>query len=516
MEAGDRTNSIDPAIAYSDRTWSLLAIVADGLVGHRRLGGAAGADIVADLARTVPAPTDGGLTYRFQLRPGLRYSTGEPVRAGDVRASIERLHGMRTFALGSLALTLRGEQNCGSRRCDLSRGIESDDTTGTVTFHLRRANPDFLINLAAPIYSVLPSATPPHDVTGPGLVGTGPYHVAAYTPGREVMLARNPRFMPWSNAAQPPGFPDRIVWRLVKAPDGAHADVALGPGIDAVARLRATAPQRIHTTPIPFAEYVWLNTRVRPFIRADARRALAYAIDRSALRRRLPAVARASLRPTCQILSPGFSGYEPFCPFADHPSAGDVPDAPNLARARRLVRRSGTAGAAVTFYAPADNPAARAIGRAIVRTLRRIGYRPRLNASLPSRDGDYFLHTVDPRTRAQAGWALWFGETPAASNVIPPLLSCRARERRADTVAANQAQHCDRALEPAMRRAHALQADDPAAANQIWARLDHTLTRRAPIIPLFSMTEVHLISTRLGNYQSHIRLGPLLAQAWVR
>lgn len=516
MEAGERSNSIDPAIAYSDRTWPMLAVVADGLVGHRRVGGAAGADIVADLARAVPAPTDGGLTYRFQLRPGLRYSTGQPVRARDVRASIERLHRMRTFALGSFALALRGERSCGPRRCDLSRGIEADDASGTVTFHLRRANPDFLINLAAATYAVLPSGTPDRDVSGPELVGTGPYRVAGFTPGREVVLARNPRFVPWSSAAQPPGFPDRIVWRLDEAPDGARADVALEPGVDVVARLRRTAPQRLHTTPIPYTEYVWLNTRVAPFDRADARRALAYAIDRAALARGLPARGRASLHATCQILTPGFPGYEPFCPFTDHPSAGDVPDAPDLARARRLVRRSGTAGTAVTFFAPADNPAAQTIGRAIVRTLRRIGYRPRLNTRIPNRAGDYYRHTLDPSTRAQAGWALWFGEIPAASNVIPPLLSCRAREPRPDILGANQAQYCDRALEPAMRRAHALQANDPAAANIIWAGLDRTLTSRAPLIPLFSKIDVHVISARVGNYQSHIRLGPLLGQAWVR
>ena len=57
-----------------------------------------GVDCPGDL----PAPSDGGLTYRFQLRPGLRYSTGAPVRARDVRASIERAG----FTLGTYASLL--------------------------------------------------------------------------------------------------------------------------------------------------------------------------------------------------------------------------------------------------------------------------------------------------------------------------------------------------------------------------------------------------------------------------
>ena len=35
-----------------------------------------------------------------------------------------------------------------------------------------------------------------------------------YEEGNEVVLARNPEFRTWSEAARPDGFPDRIVWRL--------------------------------------------------------------------------------------------------------------------------------------------------------------------------------------------------------------------------------------------------------------------------------------------------------------
>ena len=41
--------------------------------------------IVPDLAVSVPTPTDGGTTYRFQLRRGIRYSNGAVVSPADVR-----------------------------------------------------------------------------------------------------------------------------------------------------------------------------------------------------------------------------------------------------------------------------------------------------------------------------------------------------------------------------------------------------------------------------------------------
>jgi hypothetical protein len=67
-----------------------------------------------------------------------------------------------------------------------------------------------------------------------------------------------------------------------------------------------------------------------------------------------------------------------------------------------------------------------------------------------------------------------------------------------------------------MQRAHGLEATDPAAANAIWAGLDRELVRRAPIVPVLAGETVQVTSERLGNYQYHLRYGPLVAQAWVR
>ena len=53
-----------------------LATVYDGLVAFRKAGGAQGETLVPDLAVTLPRPADGGTTYTFTLRRGIRYSTG--------------------------------------------------------------------------------------------------------------------------------------------------------------------------------------------------------------------------------------------------------------------------------------------------------------------------------------------------------------------------------------------------------------------------------------------------------
>jgi YVTN family beta-propeller protein len=86
----DFIDSIDPAIAYVPTSWSVLSLTSDGLTGYKRVGGNAGSQLVPDLATALPTATDGGRTYTFRLRRGIRYSTGIPVKAADFRRAIER------------------------------------------------------------------------------------------------------------------------------------------------------------------------------------------------------------------------------------------------------------------------------------------------------------------------------------------------------------------------------------------------------------------------------------------
>jgi peptide/nickel transport system substrate-binding protein len=110
----DVATSFDPTTQYNEFQSRLAAIANDGLVGFRRVAGTDGLKIVADLATALPPPTDGGLTYAFHVRTGLRYSTGEPVRAGDVRRGIERavVHFDTTQAANYYSSAIVGARAC--------------------------------------------------------------------------------------------------------------------------------------------------------------------------------------------------------------------------------------------------------------------------------------------------------------------------------------------------------------------------------------------------------------------
>jgi len=124
-------DSIDTAIAYTTSSWPILRMTNDGLVAFNQASGLAGAQLVPDLSESLPAPTDGGRTYTFRMRPNIRFSTGQPVRPSDVRATFERY-----YALGKPPVTyydgIVGAAECKKHpsSCELSQGIIANDGEG--------------------------------------------------------------------------------------------------------------------------------------------------------------------------------------------------------------------------------------------------------------------------------------------------------------------------------------------------------------------------------------------------
>ena len=47
-------------------------------------------DIVCDLCTEMPKPTDGGKTYTFKIRDGVKFHNGDKLTAADVAASLEQ------------------------------------------------------------------------------------------------------------------------------------------------------------------------------------------------------------------------------------------------------------------------------------------------------------------------------------------------------------------------------------------------------------------------------------------
>lgn len=495
-------DSIDPAIANLPSGEYVLSMVHDGLIGFRRVGGSEGTQLVPNLAVSIPTPRDGGRTYTFRLRPGLRYADGRVVRPEDFRRALERdfeVGGL--IALQQSALTaVVGADSCSKGRpCHLSKGVVARGDS--ITFRLSRPAPLVLRDLAG-LYPIPPGIAR-RDVGTKPVPGTGPYTIESYVPGRQLKLVRNPYFRVWSEAAQPNGFADEIVFRIGSDAERSLAAVSQGrvdvvPFVppDRVAELKARYARQVHEVPERATTFLFLNVKRPPFDDVRVRRALNYAIDR-----RRVAELHGEAQATCQVIPPTVPGYVRYCPYTLDPRASGEWTAPDLAKARQLITASRTRGQKVTVW---TFPYFAKESRYVISLLRGLGYRAQLKEV--KEIGRYFATISDPRTQAHSGFAGWFNTQLGHSTVTT--LSC-------DYVQ-NYARYCDREVDRQAEQSLGLLPTDPGAAARSWARLDRRLVDQAPWVPLFTPQLAFFVSKRVGNWQYHPYHYLLLDQLWVR
>lgn len=504
--------------------FTIPGLVSDGLVGYRRAGGAAGTTLLPALASAVPRPTDGGLTYTFQLRPGLLYSTGEPVRATDFRRAIERSFQVTPVdAIGSIFYSaIDGAEACASdgetpvARCDLSSGIEADDANGIVTFHLSVPDPEFVAKLALPFAFPVPDGVPmdtPHDI----FPGTGPYVVAEVTE-TELRLARNPHFSVFDAAVRPDGFPDEIVFSIVGTSDLSVEDVDdLRIGMVERGEADFTSYRLMSRTSAELFDrikdrypgqwkvgsvttmYVTMNASVPPFDNVDARRAVNYAIERDLVADLFGGPPDAAI--TCQLLPPGWPGYQPYCPYTLNPDEGGRWNGRDPITAQQLVDASGTRGADVVVGPTFADLQPQLDYLASVLT--DLGYRVSVDHSTD--DAALFDAWLSGHTQITVNG--WIPDYLAPSNFLS-LFTCDGDPIRIIN-------RCDESFDAAYLHALELQTTDRAAALAEWAALDHRAVDLAILAPLVN-PGADFVSERVGNYQFSPAYEALFDQMWVQ
>lgn len=512
-------DSIDTAVAYTFPIQQLLVDTNDGLVGFRKVAGPSGEQIVADLATSVPQPTDGARTYVFHLRRGIHFSDGKLVTPEDFTYTFERLFRVPSPTDSSFYGDIVGAAAClkSPAHCNLAAGVVADSKAWTVTFHLVNPDPEFLDKLALTFAFVVPVGTPDHDVGLHPLPATGPYMIKSYNPNSELVMVRNPRFHQWSHAAQPSGYPDQIVLRFGLTSEAEVTDVESGqadwmadqPPADRLSDLGTRFVSQIHLDPLEATWFVALNTRVPPFNQLAVRQAVNYAVDRSAVIKVYGGPHLAT--PTCQILPPGFPGYQPYCPYTKDPAGGRWVG-PDLSKARALVAASHTKGMSISFYTQEDT-VDRGIGEYMVDLFNELGY----HATLKVLNTHVFIGVVSNSTfKAQSFGYAWYDDYPAASDFINNQFSCNSFTPHSDDNI-DFSEFCSPSVDASISRAFALEAGTKSsAANQVWAGLDREITNEAAWVPLFTPKLVDFVSKRVGNYEFNPLWYFLVDQAWVQ
>jgi peptide/nickel transport system substrate-binding protein len=341
METQDEIDFLDPALAYSPASISVLHQTCAKLLTYPSEPGPAGTRPVPELAEALPSRSADGRAYTFTIRRGYRFSapSGEPVTARSMKYTIERTLNPRMASYWAAHLDdLVGGAAFAEGRARHIAGIVARGNT--LTLRLTRRSATLPERVALPAFCAVPLGTPVDPDGLPSVPSAGPYYIAEQVPGQEVVLRRNPAY-----GGSRRGHPDEIrvtvnaggKGTIPRVERGAvdYAPIAESPStvrrLDA--RYGAASPaaeagrQRYFVKPMPELDAITFNTSRPAFSSARLRRAVNYAIDRRALAREglwngLPA------RPTDQYVPPTLQGFR---------DVRIYPMSPDLGRARALA-----------------------------------------------------------------------------------------------------------------------------------------------------------------------------------
>jgi peptide/nickel transport system substrate-binding protein len=517
LVANAAEGTLDPQINYTLQYWQLYQATYDGLLAFHKTAGDASFTVVPDLAAAMPTVTDGGKTYTFQLRPGIKFSSGQPVTTKDVVASFERIFKVASPTAGTFYNGIVGADAClkTPATCDLSKGVIGDPATGTVVIHLTTSDPEFPYKLSVPHASILPASTPGKDQGTTPIPGTGAYYFASYDPNRALTMKRNPFFKVWSAAAEPQGYPDEITQTFgltvedeVTAVENGQADWVFDPlPADRLGEIGTKYQSQAHVNTLTAMFYAPMNVNIPPFNNLKARQAVNWAVDRAAMVKIYGGSNLAS--PACTFLPPGFPGHVDFCDYTA--GGGATWSAPDLAKAKQLVQESGTAGQTVGVVVQSDD-VNKQLGEYLQSVLTQIGYKAVLKPLSPNIQFTYIQNTSN---KVQISISSWYQDYPAASDFLHVLLSCASFHPGSDA-SINIAGFCDKGIDGQMTAALKTEQSSLTQANAAWGQVDHSVMAQAPVAPLFTPKLIDFTSTKVGNYEFSKQFYMLVDQLWVK
>ena len=461
-------DSYDPVLVQTNQANQALQLVYTSLVTYKHAEGAAGNELIPGVAEALPTISADKKTYKFKVRPGLKYSDGSPVMASDFEHTIKRL----TYLGGPYSSFLTGVEGvpeyakAHKEDGDIS-GITSDDKTGEITVQLSAPDSKFLFAIALISSAPTPAAKSPFKASTT-IPGVGPYEIQIQNPTRQFTLTQTPGFniptIPKGNFKKFTVTKETVPKMTQDVIDNKLDFMTEDPTGDLLPQVKAKYSARFLEAPNPPNTYwFFLNESVKPFDNVKVRQAVNYAIDSRALQR----IFGGRLEPGCNFLPPGYAGngyvkIDP-CPY------GDPAGPPDIAKAKAMIKAAGVAGQTVTVWGNNKDPRP-----AIVEYLRSVMAQIGFKAKTKILDQQVYFATIgDKKTKAQAGFTDWFSDFPHPGDFFEPNLSAKA-------LASNPTFNFQFKSNPVVDKAiKDLAGEDPKTVADKWAAVDKSVIENA-------------------------------------
>jgi peptide/nickel transport system substrate-binding protein len=501
--------ALDPGVAYGAADLALLRGMVRELYSFdvTRTGEQA-LEPVPDLADGPYQLSADRRTYTFKIRPGVRYAppVSREVKAEDFVYAIRRQFqpGQKRRSPNPYAGLIKGVAEFAAGKAKTISGMRAlDDSTLRIT--LNQPASDFPSILTLPFFSPLPEDYASRYQLGQDyarhIVGSGPYTLKSYLPGKLIELVRNAN---WDAQADPlrKAWVDGITVKIggsetdiQEAIEQGEADLnldLLSPPNPDLRRL-ASDPDlkpRFALKTTGCVRYLTLQTDSAPTSNPLVRKAINLAVDKRALLLDIGGSFAGDVATT--VLSPTLSGFQRYPdPYATPDQRGDP------LQARHLLEEAGYPdGVTINYVGPSTGK-----GPKIQASLQSALDRAGIKLATRSYDG-YKVYTDSLQLRSrkdehQIGLARWCPDFPGngARSFIGVLLDGRKITPTANN---NYGDYNNPQVNSMIEEAY--RSGDAQRRNALWGEIDRRIMQDAAWVPLVYERQPYFWSSRVKHW----------------
>ena len=464
--------TLDPALIVDVTGGSISAKIFNGLVKlDERL------NVVPDIADSWEV-LDGGTTYLFHLKKGVRYTNKRLVTAADFKYSFKRILSPSGKSPNTWVLErISGARDFMQGRSQDVSGLEVEDQF-TLRIRLDEPFSPFLYLLTMTAAYVVPQ----DEVERLGAdfsshpIGTGPFQLKEWRNNNEITLVRNNNY--FSEQAKVEG----IVYRIIPEDLTAVTEFELG-NLDVIT-VPASEYSRYKTEPKwkdylssvngLNTYYLGFNCSRPPFDNPDLRRAVSYAIDREKILKTFyENRGRLAQGPVPDVLRK----WQPQLPYSYDP-----------VKAKRIIDAGGLKAGTVRFYISSDQEVID-MAEIIQYYLQKVG----LRAEIKQLEWSAYKAAIN-NGEADMFWLGWWADYPDPENFLFPLFHS-SNHGASGNRSRYTNREVDRLIEAGQRTMNI------SERNECYRLAEKVITEEAPWVFFWHKTDFTLRQPYLKNYK---------------
>lgn len=432
--------------------------------------------VVPDLATTTGTPSDGGKTWTYTLKDGIRFDNGKTITSKDIKYGIERsfadsLTGGLSYHKALLVGADKYHGPFDGKELD-SIQIPNDKT---IVFHLSVPFGDWpwIVSLAS--FTPVPYGNGPAQGYGVKPVASGPYKVESNVAGKQAVFIRNNEWNKSTDSVREQG-PEKIIWKMGQDPSVAAQTILNGssdgstsfladevpPAQIAQASANPTMSKLLVTSGDGALSYLAINTEHVRDVRV--RQAINYAVDKVAYQSASGGPIAGGIAST--LITKGIDGFEPYDLYATASNRGDIQ------KAKQLIAETGKPAPTLKLIATSTQAQQ---ASSIQSSLQKAGFKVNIQTldkdvyrdAISSNKGDYDLT-----------FGSWQPDFPSPFANIQPLFD----SSQIGGGNANYSRYANTQVDAMIRKAS--QTVNPKQAAMLWRQVDKRIMQDAPIVPL--------------------------------